>query len=226
VNFLLGDLSERTLLYFIKQGLVGEGKLYSEVDLGEVLGTIHFQGKPLELYKQQDLVCEVPGLPPITAHVEGWGKRNADGGWELIECKSAADWGFKDFQNNGELDYLKQAHTCLNTTKAKELNADGVRYFYLRKQTGHIWDRYYSYNPVLWRETIADFKAANGDAEPPAPFKPQPELFRGKPTGRTVANFPCTYCPYLKKCHGVYALEWKGDQFGHQKPIYVFGGAT
>lgn len=216
VNFLLGALSESAILYFVRVGLVGPGKLYSEIELGEVTGKIPYGGKEIETYKQQTLTANVAGIE-VTAHVDGWGKRNSDGQWELIECKSAANWGFKDFKDKGPKEYLNQAHVCLMTDKALGLGAKSVRYFYLRKETGHLWDRLYNFDPEIWQRVQDEFLAANAAEEPNAPHVP---VFDKK--GNRIAQFPCTYCPYLKHCHGEYRVEWKADQYGFSKPAYVF----
>jgi hypothetical protein len=221
VNFLLGDLAERVMIYFVTQACVGPGKLYSEVDFGEVVGTIHFQGKELKIYKQETHTLDIGGVT-VTAHADGWGKRNSDGKWELIEKKSAANWGFKDFQTTGPKEYLKQSMVLLQTDKAKRLGADSVRYFYLRKETGHLWDRVFPFSEELWYEVVQDYRISNGPTEPKAPFLPKWELFRGKPTGRRIAEFPCTYCPFLERCHGKHDVDWKADQFGNLRPVYVF----
>lgn len=221
VNFLLGDLVERVMQYFVLEGCVGPGKLYSEVIFGKPIGSLKLQGKEIILYEQEDLTAEIGGLT-ITAHVDGWGKRNSDGKWELIEIKSAANWGFKDFQENGAKDYLKQAHVNLQTNKAKELGANEVRFFFLRKETGHVWDRLHKFDDLLAQEVAEEYKLSNQVEEPKAPHMLKEELFRKKPTGRTIATFPCSYCPYLEKCHGKYTLEFKPDQFGNYSPVYVF----
>lgn len=223
VNFLLGDLSERVILHFIAQGCVGPGKLYSKVHLGEALGSIHFQGKELFIYKQQTLSVNVAGVGDITAHADGWGLRNSDNKWELIECKSAANWGFNDFKKIGPKDYLKQAMTCLSTDYAREIGADGVRYFYIRKETGHLWDQFHKLDPFLWAEVMDEFRAVQSDTEPRAPYPIVDELYRNKPTGRRVVSFPCSYCPYLEQCKGKYTVDWKSNQYGHLTPVYVFG---
>ena len=131
VNFQLGDLSERVVLFYIKSALVGPGKLYSEVNFGDVIGSIHFQGKELEIYKQKTFSFTMENGQRITAHVDGLGKRNSDGKWELIEIKSAADYGFDSFVDNGPGDYLKQAHASMMTDECSALGIDQVRFFYL-----------------------------------------------------------------------------------------------
>ena len=221
VNFLLGDLSEKTILYFVKNACVGSGKLYSEVDFGKVIGSFTFQGKLIEIYEQETLHMPM-GKLDITAHVDGWGKRNLDGKWELIECKSAANWGFNDFKEVGAKDYLKQAHVCMATYKAKALGVDQVRYFYLRKETGHLWDRVFDFDQNLLDTVIHEYELADSEKEPVAPYLLINETMRGKPTGRKIAGFPCSYCAYLRHCKGAYIKDWKKDQFQNMKPIFVF----
>jgi len=221
VNFLLGDLSERTTLHFIKEGCVGPGKLYSEVDFGEKTGEIHFQGKTLSIYKQQDLVAQIGPLT-VTAHADGWGKRNSDGEWELIEVKSYSNYGFDDFKTKGAKDYLKQSTVNLQTTKAKELGAKSVRFFGLRKETGHLWDRRFEFDPALAFIVEAEYLAALADEEPKTPYQPVAETFRKKPTGRMILPFPCNgYCPYTEKCFSNFTIDWKAGQFGQKTPVYV-----
>lgn len=219
VNFLLGDLSEKTMNYFVKQGCVGPGKLYSEVDFGTPIGSFNFQNKQIEIYKQQDLVANIAGFE-VTAHVDGWGKRNIDGKWELIEFKSASNYGFSDFKKEGPGDYLRQATVNLQTNRAQELEAKEVRFFYLRKETGHLWSSVHSITPELIKEVEDGFRIANGEQEPPTPHAPEAETFRGKPTGRMVLGFPCSYCPYIEKCHKA-EVEFKNDQWLNQRPVYV-----
>ena len=216
INFLLGDLSEKTMQFFIQKGCVGPGKLYSKIDFGIPIGEFPIQGKTIMIYQQEDLTAQIGDLT-VTAHVDGWGKRNSDNKWELIECKSAADYGFDKFKDEGPGDYLKQAHVNMKTTKAIELGVNSVRFFYLRKNTGHLWDRLFNFDQTLFDEVIEEYRIANSEQMPKAPYTLQPEMFRGKPTGRTVAKFPCTYCNYIKECHGEYKLEFKG-----LTPVYVF----
>lgn len=216
VNFTLGDLSEHTVKYFIEQGCVGPGKLYSEVDFGKVVGEFTIQnGKVIKLYAQEDLTAQI-GPFTVTAHVDGWGKRNSDGKWELIEVKSAADYGFEDFKTSGPGDYLKQAHVCMQTGKAKELGVREVRYYYLKKNTGHLYDRLFPFDESLAQDVEQEFIASNQEQEPKAPHVPTNETFRGKPTGRKILPWQCNYCSYTTQCHTDAQLEFKNG-----KPIYV-----
>lgn len=226
INFLIGDLGEKTMQYFIIAGLVGEGKLYSEVNFGKEIGSFTIQGKKIGVYEQEDLEAEIEGIR-VTAHGDGFGKRNSDGKWELIECKTAANWGFKNFQTDGELDYIKQVHTVMLTTKAKELGVTECRFFFLKKETGHLWDRLYKFDPEVEKEIRKELLIANGEKEPATPYKLIAEMTGRKPnkvpTGRKIAEFPCSYCGYLEKCQGKFTLEWKEDQWGNLKPLQVFG---
>lgn len=218
VNFLLGDLTERVVQYFIERALVGDGKLYSEVSFGEHLGSITFQGKEIKIYKQQDLTADINGIE-VTAHVDGWGKRNVDGEWELIEIKSAADFGFEDFKREGPGSYIKQAHVNLSTFKAKELGAKSVRFFYLKKNTGHLWDQLHEFNEETMREVANDYKLANQEEKPVAPYGFVDELFRGKPTGKTTVVWYCQYCPYIAECKKEKKMT---IEFKSGKPKYYF----
>lgn len=227
VNFLLGDLAEKSMLYFLLQGCVGPGKLYSEVDFGEEFGSFNFNEKVIRLYKQKEMILNVPDGPRVTCHPDGLGKRNSDGKWELIEVKSAANWGFNSFKGEeGAGDYLRQAHATMQSEEAKALGIDSVRFFYVRKETGHIWDRLHQFDIRIAQQVLQEYRQVESDEEIPAPHGLIDETFRKKPTGRKVAGFPCTYCPYLEKCQGKHTVEWKNDQFGHGKPVYVFDGGS
>lgn len=221
VNFLLGDLAERVMLHFIAQACVGPGKLYSEVDLGEEIGEITFQGRQIKIFRQKTMSFSLDQLT-ITGHADGFGKRNSDGKWELIECKSAANWGFLDFQQNGAGDYLNQSHALMLTDECRAREIKSVRFFYLRKETGHLWDRVHHYDETIAKRVVKEFRQSNRDDEIPAPHPLVEETYRKKPTGRMIAQFPCSYCPFLEACHGKFEVDWKADQWGNQKPVYVF----
>lgn len=221
VNFLMGAIAEKTLLSFIDDACVGNGKLYKEVDFGIIKDRMEIGNHTVLDYIQDDLLAVTTDGIEITAHADGWGKRNSDGLWELIECKSAANYGFKEFQDKGPGDYLKQAMTLLQTNKAKELGATEVRFFYLRKETGHIWDRLFPFDPFLWDEVQMDYKLAQSEVEPIKPYAAKEEIIRGRKTGRHLLPFPCNgYCPYTKHCFN-YRLDFSKDQWGHTRPTYV-----
>lgn len=212
VNFTLGDLSEHTVKFFISRACLGPGKLYSEVNFGNPIGSFTVQnGKEITLYDQETLTAAIGDIL-VTAHVDGWGKRNSDGRWELIEVKSAADFGFEEFKESGPGDYLKQAAVCLATTKAKELGATEVRYFYLKKNTGHLWDRLHTPSPELFQDVVEEYRLANSLEEPKAPYNAMPEVFRSKPTGRFVFPWQCGYCAFITRCHPTAQMEIKNGK--------------
>jgi len=212
VNFTLGDLSEHTVKYFILNACVGEGKLYKRVDFGKLIGQFTVQnGKAIRIYDQETLTAKI-GEIEVTAHVDGWGQRNSDDRWELIEVKSAADYGFEEFKENGPGDYIKQAAVCLQTVKAHLLGATQVRYFYLKKNTGHLWDRLETPSAYNLQDVIEEYKLANGDEEPKAPYFAVPETFRNKPTGRMVLPWQCAYCAFIKHCHPAAEMEIKNGK--------------
>lgn len=216
VNFMLGDLSERTLLYFIKQALVGPGKLYSEVDFGQIIGSFQFQNKPIDLHVQKTMSFNI-GAIIITGHADGFGKRNSDGQWELIECKSAADFGFDKFIDYGPGDYLKQAHALMLTEDCKKRAIKQVRFFYLKKNTGNLYDRVFDFDPILADLVIKEFQQAHGINTPEKPYSLIPETHYRKPTGRITCVWQCAYCPFTKECHGEFETEWKNG-----RPKYIW----
>lgn len=224
INFALGDLSEALILWAIKNACVGEGKLYSEVNFGEPIGKLKTQGKEIEYYSQIERSANV-GPYQVISHADGMGKRNSDGCWEVIECKSAANYGFKSFQTDGPDDYLKQGHVVMRAN-----DVSSIRYFYIRKETGHLWDRAENFNPELWKTIENEFALANGVGLPSTPYPLIDELkserkgnvWTKKKTGRKTACWQCQYCPYINECHGKPNIEWKADQWGNQKPNFVF----
>lgn len=227
VNFFLGDLAEKVLIYFIKEGCVGEGRLYSEVDFGAPSGSFDFNTKRVDFFTQKEWTSNIGGLQ-VTGHPDGIGKRNSDGKWELIEIKSAANFGFKDFKEKGAGDYLRQAHALMLSEEAKKLDINEVRFFYLAKETGHLYDRLHHFDENIASKVTEEFIIAQGEREPSTPFPLVDEKTgRGKfksKTGRKVAGFPCTYCPFLEQCHGKFTVEWEKNMWGSLKPKYVVRG--
>lgn len=227
VNFMLGDLSEKVIIHLIREGLVGRGKLYSEVDFGDERGSFEVQnGFTVKDYAQRDLITKV-GSIDVVGHADGFGKRNSDGVWELIEIKSAANFGFQSFKAEGAGDYLKQAHVLMQSEYAKAKEVNQVRFFYLRKETGHIWGRVHEFDNRIWEQVVREYATAEQEEEPEAPFELVKELKgqgRGKPkkeTGRLMATFPCSYCPYIDTCHKGLRKEFSKGFDGTVKPVFV-----
>lgn len=227
LNFTTGDVVEIVLKHFILEACLGKDKLYKAVNFGIHAGTITLNKKEIKLYDQPTLSFKLPTGQTVTAHPDGFGQRH-DGSWELIEIKSAANWGFDDFKKN-DPDYLAQAHAVMLTEEATAMNCRTVRFFYMRKETGHIWDRAFPFDDTRAAKVIEDYIVTLKEEMPPAPFSPVPQTKRvtrgGKPdkipTGKETVKFPCTYCPFIYDCHGTFDLEWERGQFGVMTPSYT-----
>lgn len=215
LNFAAGDIGEHVVKYFIKIGCVGPGKLYSEVDFGEEIGSFDVQKKQIPIYAQADLTATIGGIE-VTAHADGWGKRNIDGQWELIEVKTAASYGFDKFVDEGPGDYIKQAHALMMTTLAEARAVKAVRFFYLKKDTGHIWDRLHLWDDAVAADVASGFMKAAGEKIPERPHAPIAETYYKKPTGRSVLPWQCGYCSFTATC-------WPGvkKEFKSGKPVFV-----
>lgn len=228
IVFATGDVVEHVYKYFIAKACMGPGKLYSQIDFGEKDGTFTIQHKEFDIYKQETLTIVVGGQT-ITGHADGWGKRNSDGQWELIEIKSSSAYGFDDFVK-GECGYLEQTTTLLLSEKAKALGAKSFRFFYMNKNTSAIHDRLYDFNANLAKEVIREYAIAAGPDEPAIPEKegigPEPiQVYNRKTksydsTGQSKLGWKCSYCDYNKKCFPNAQLEFKGG-----KPIYYMGSS-
>lgn len=215
LNFMMGHIAETVVLHLIKTALVGPDKLYSEIDFGEEVDTFLYQDMNVSVYKQRTLIAAIAGFY-VTAHLDGMGKRNSDGRWEIIEVKSAADYGFDLFVTNGPTDYLPQSHACMRTDLAIERGVNETRYFYVKKSTGHLWDRLITFDQKIFDEVGENLKIANGEAEPKRPFVAIEEKFRSKPTGRKILFWRCSYCAFTQKCWPEAKMEFKSG-----KPIWV-----
>ena len=205
LTFIDGTMHEAQILYFITQGCVGPGLLYSEVDFGEPCGQMFFDPHTFTFYKQKELRWTITKDFFVTGHADGFGKRNSDGKWELIECKSAGDFGYKEFLEEGPGDYIKQVHAEMSTDLAVERDVKHVRFFYKRKGKCALWDRLYDKDDRIVDLVRKEFLAAAADMQPARPHELVAEMTgrkpNKKPTGRLLAKFPCDYCAHLAICH-------------------------
>ena len=199
INFALGDLTEAVVVAFIKAACVGPDKLYSEVAFGESAGDCRVQGRSFEIFKQKTLTTKILGID-IPGHADGFGKRNSDGKWELIEIKSAADFGFEEFCEKGPGDYIRQSHCLMMSDECLALGVRSVRFFYLKKNTGHMASRLYNFDTDIASEVVRIFQEANQETIPDRPIQPEEEMFRKKPTGNIKLNWRCSYCPFTTTC--------------------------
>jgi hypothetical protein len=206
INFALGDLTEKMVQYFIKEACVGPGKLYSMVDFGKPIGKFTIQGKEIIVYDQEDLTAQIGDIT-VTAHIDGYGQRNSDGKFELIEIKSSSDWGFKDFINVGPKDYTKQAHVNMKTKKLIDLGVQQTRFYFLKKSTGHIYDRLINFDQQIFNKVVEEYKLANQEQIPERPYTI---------SSKGTLQFPCNYCSFIPNCWPNFELQFKSE-----KPVYV-----
>lgn len=219
--FATGDMVEHVLKYFIAKACVGPGKLYSQVDFGVKDGTFTIQQREFDIYRQETTNLLIGGLT-IPGHADGWGKRNEDGQWELIEIKSSANFGFDKFVEGETPDYIKQAHTLMMSAKGLALGVRSARFFYMKKETSHIFDRRYEFDDELAKTVKTEYMIAAGSEEPRRPHEPADEKVYNRKTreydltGRKILGFPCSYCEYKQKCFSNISLEYKSG-----KPVWT-----
>lgn len=214
--FILGDVTEHVMKYLIASSCVGEGKLYSEVDFGEKTGEFVIQHRKFDTFKQETLEIPMSKEHVISGHADGWGKRNSDGQWELIEIKSAATFGFDKFKRGEVPDYIKQCHTLCLSTKAKALKVKGMRFFYMNKNTSHVFDRFYHFDKAIALKVYEEFWLSISEDEPERPYELVDETYYKKKTGRKIAAYPCSYCSYVTTCFDGLKREVNKD-----KPVWV-----
>lgn len=233
IRYAFGDMIEYAITYFISQALVGPGKMYSEVFFGEKAGSFPIArggGTPLEipLYNQVDTETVLFDGTIIKCHADGWGKLNSTGEWELIEVKSAADFGFRRFKEQGPTDYTGQAFANICSNKSQELGVKQARFYYC-SLNGNLYDKILRFDAIQWLEIQKKFLSAlSEESLPPQyelmPYHPLIEVegktkrVRDTSSNLKEAPFPCSYCPYLEQCHGKFEIYWEKE-----KPHKVFG---
>ncbi len=225
LNFMQGDIAEKTLAYHFLKACVGEGKLYKYAYFGDQKGTTIIQGREIPVYGQIESSFKLTNGQEVLCHFDGIATRH-DMTNELIEFKTSSDYGFKKFQEIGPEDYLKQAHAYMMTDKCRHYDIKKVTFIYLRKSTGHIADRTYNYDPKMAFLVVDDFKTSIQEKEPKAPYGFVDSYYRRKKTGKKKLDWRCQYCAYLERCKGKHQIEWKKDQWGNMKPNYVFKGVN
>ena len=94
-----------------------------------------------------------------------------------------------------------------------------VRFFGMRKETGHLWDRLHDFVPFIADEVLKNFQDVFGVAAPRKPF-----VLKKHKDGTYRAPWQCQYCAYTETCQGNFEVQYKKDQFGNQKPTYIFKG--
>ncbi len=231
INFMLGDLSEAVLKYWVKHGCVGPGKLYKEVYFGNVISSVDINGKIIEFYDQIKTKVVTPSGIPISCSLDGYGLK-WDGSYEVIEFKSAANFGYDHFKEVGPDGYLPQVHCYMGSELLKPLGCKSTLFVYMRKETGHIWSKVIDFDPEIYAQTMADFELVHKKL-PQRPYTPEAETkkVRNKddgrkwdaiPTGRyKLPTFPCGgYCPYTFTCWDNISVEWNEGRHKFSVPTY------
>lgn len=224
IVFATGDVVEHVMKYFIAQACVGPGKLYSEVDFGRKNGTFTIQHREFDIYEQEELKISIGGVE-ISGHPDGWGKRNDDGEWELIEVKSASFQGFDKFVA-GQAEYINQVHTLLMSDKAIKLGARSARFFYMNKNQSALFDRLYHFDEVIAAQVMREYMIAAGPNQPAIPDSDGIGVELEKvynrrtkqydDTGRAILGWKCGYCEYKMKCFPNVRTDFKNG-----RPIFV-----
>lgn len=224
-NFLQGNLGEATMKAMVKTYLVGENKYYKNVDFGEVLGSVLIDNYLIEQTAQPEISFEVESFPgemiTITGHPDGVGTK-LDGTMEFLEFKTASEWGFKEFMEQGPTDYKKQAHALMLTGFAKLHKITNVKFIYLKKNTGHMWAADCAFDQAVADQVLEEYRGVHMGVYNKPIFALKEETYYKKPTGFMTAVYPCSYCPYLENCHGEPIMEFKKDQYGSQGPVFKY----
>jgi len=217
MNFTLGDLTELTVLSFIKAGLVGPDKFFKAVDFGEKCGEFMIQNRMIESYSQKTLTTKINDEISIPGHADGFGQLQ-NGEWILLEVKSAASFGFQNFEKNGPGDYLFQAHCLMMSEECQALNIKKIAYIYLRKDTGNISSQIHDFDYDIAHKVRESFIISNQKELPPRDYDPVEEVVRKKPTGKWKLPWQCGYCEFNKKCYET--KKEFANSFGTKKPVF------
>lgn len=213
--FMTGDLVELKMVNAIVSGCVGPDKFYAEVDFGKRAGSVFLNGRDYATFAQETLEIDAGNGLKISGHADGWGKRNHDGQWELIEIKSSSNRGFRDFEKGIVPNYEKQAATLLQSSKAKKLGATECRFFYERKETSHIADMLICPSEELIEEVMSEFHQSISNDMPDIPERLLVD--DGEPL-----NWECSYCPFVDTCRSDYSISFQGNT--KKKPVYLKEG--
>lgn len=221
--FKYGHLVEPYYKMLVEKYCVGPGKLYSEVDFGKRTRFIEIDGDKIWEYEQETVITKIGELS-ITGHCDGWGRRNSDGEWEIMDFKSAANIGYDKFVAGEIPDYERQLTTLLLSEKNEERKAKSFRLWYWRKETEHLFDRPFTIELEVIKKVKREFIIAAGEAEPAPPYELTKELVYNRSTksydetGRLIIpNYPCGYCAFKAHCFSDVSREFKSG-----KPVWVY----
>ena len=135
-------------------------------------------------------------------------KTTISGSYDLVmndavdDIKSASDWSYKykfdSYESLHSGDSFGYVGQLAGYAKASNKKAGG--WWVVNKANGHF--KYVRANIDMDKELDKikrNIKATESD-ELVRCFEPEPEMFRGKPTGNMVLNKNCTFCSYRQSC--------------------------
>jgi len=135
-------------------------------------------------------------------------KTTISGSYDLVmndavdDIKSASDWSYKykfdSYESLHSGDSFGYVGQLAGYAKASNKKAGG--WWVVNKANGHF--KYVRANIDMDKEldkVKKNIKAVDSD-ELVRCFEPEPETFRGKPTGNMVLNKNCTFCSYRQSC--------------------------
>jgi hypothetical protein len=135
-------------------------------------------------------------------------KTTISGSYDLVmndavdDIKSASDWSYKykfdSYESLHSGDSFGYVGQLAGYAKASNKKAGG--WWVVNKANGHF--KYVRANIDMDKELDKikkNIKETESD-ELVRCFEPEPEMFRGKPTGNMVLNKNCTFCSYRQSC--------------------------
>lgn len=219
-----GHMAEDFYKQLVKMFCVGPEKLYSEVDFGTPIRSFMVDSIEVLQYEQPTVYTKITDKLTVTGHVDGWGKRNADDKWEVMDFKTASNYGYDKFVAGEIPEYIYQMASLLLSDKAKELGAESSRLWYWRKETEHLHDKPFPFLKNDIEKVRREFIVAASEPEPAPPYELEQEKTYNRstkqydPTGRMIIpNYPCGYCAYKAHCYSEVQLEFKSG-----KPVWVY----
>lgn len=159
-------------------------------------------------------------LDEIKGHIDGI--VDIEGNRYIFECKSMADFSFKEFKENGMSDdwgYISQINAYMEALAINNAILVGIN-----KNTGHMWEQIFKKDDSIVSCIYSNIQDLKGIQKNPEllnkleSISPIDETFRNKKTGNKVLSVTCSYCKYKKSC-------FKGltTAFKNGKPIFYVG---
>lgn len=213
-TFLMGDICEVGLSILGRLAgwqLTGkpDGEDLLLLDLPRVL---HRGEPPDEPYK-------------ITGHLDDLLYVLEEERYYVVEYKSMSEYSFREFEKNGLNDFWGYATQLELYSLA--MDAPGKILVGMCKNTGHLHDVVVGRAASLATRALERWDVIlNRDEMPEREFDAVPETTYNRktkerdPTGRTILDVRCSYCPFRATCWPDAKMELKGE-----KPLWVVSEA-